>query len=40
MTRMTSAAGEVMGIPLVDHLVLAADGSYRSLLEMGVLEPI
>ena len=40
MTRMTSAAGEVMGIPMVDHLVLAADGSYRSLLEMGVIEPI
>lgn len=40
MTRMTSAAAEVMGIPLVDHIVLAADGSYRSMLEMGVLEPI
>jgi hypothetical protein len=29
-----------MGIPMVDHIVLAADGSYRSMLESGVLEPI
>jgi DNA repair protein RadC len=40
MTRMVAAAGEVMGIPLVDHLILAPDGSYRSLLESGVLEPV
>jgi DNA repair protein RadC len=40
MTRMTAAAAEVMGIPMVDHIVLAADGSYRSMLESGVLEPI
>ncbi len=40
MTRMTAAAAEVMGIPMVDHIVLAADGSYRSMLEIGVLEPI
>jgi DNA repair protein RadC len=40
MTRMTAAAAEMMGIPLVDHLVVAADGSYRSMLELGVLEPV
>jgi DNA repair protein RadC len=40
MTRMTAAAGEVMGIPLVDHVILAADGGYRSMLESGILEPI
>lgn len=40
MTRITAAAGEVMGIPMVDHVILAADGGYRSMLESGVLEGI
>ena len=40
MTRMTAAAADVMGIPMVDHIVLAADGSYRSMLESGIIEPI
>lgn len=39
-TRMVGAAGELMGIPMVDHVILAADGSYRSLLEMGIIKPI
>jgi DNA repair protein RadC len=40
MTRLTASAGEMMGIPLVDHLILSADGSYRSMLELGLIEPI
>ena len=40
MTRITATAGELMGIPLVDHVILAADGSYRSMLEGGVIEPL
>ena len=39
MTRMTATAGELMGIPLVDHVILAADGSYRSMLDGGLIEP-
>jgi DNA repair protein RadC len=40
MTRMTVAAGELMGIPMVDHVILAGDGSYRSMLEIGIIEPV
>jgi DNA repair protein RadC len=40
MTRVTAAAGDVMGVPMVDHVILARDGSYRSMLEMGIIEPV
>jgi DNA repair protein RadC len=40
LTRMAATAGDLMGIPLVDHVILAGDGSYRSMLEGGVLEPL
>lgn len=39
-TRLVADAGTLMGVPLVDHVILAADGSYRSMLELGVLEEV
>jgi DNA repair protein RadC len=35
-TRDVAAAGAMVGTPLVDHVVVAADG-HRSLLDLGVL---
>ncbi|AKT42649.1 RadC family protein [Chondromyces crocatus] len=37
MTRAVSAAGLLVGVPLVDHVILAPDGHYASLLDLGVL---
>ena len=37
LTRRLVAAGELLGIKLLDHLVLGEDGSYVSLSERGVL---
>ena len=34
-TRRMAAAGEVVGVPLVDHLVVASHGRWRSLRERG-----
>jgi DNA repair protein RadC len=37
-TRAIAAIGELVGIPLVDHVVIAANGGgYRSLLDLGHL---
>lgn len=37
VTRQLSAAGEVLGVPVRDHVVLG-DGRYVSLMERGVME--
>lgn len=37
MTRAVLAAGLVVGVPLVDHVILTPDGHYASLLDLGVL---
>jgi DNA repair protein RadC len=36
LTRRLAAAGVLMGVPLIDHLVLG-DGRYWSFKEMGTL---
>ena len=36
MTRAVADAGEIVGVPLVDHVVIGAT-DYRSLLELGLL---
>lgn len=38
ITRRLKAAGDTIGIPLLDHLVFSADG-YFSFVEGGLLEP-
>lgn len=37
MTQQVAAAGVVVGVPLVDHVILVPDGRYSSLLDLGVL---
>lgn len=37
MTRKLSEAGEVLGIPLHDHLIVVGESDYTSLAERGVL---
>ncbi|EYF02002.1 RadC family protein [Chondromyces apiculatus] len=37
MTRAVAAAGILVGVPLVDHVILAPDGHYASLLDLGVI---
>ena len=37
MTRAVARAAEVVGVPLLDHVVVTASGSYVSLLERGLL---
>ncbi|WP_437765065.1 DNA repair protein RadC [Sorangium sp. So ce281] len=39
MTNAVAAAGEVIGVPLVDHVILAPDGHYSSLLDLGMIAP-
>jgi DNA repair protein RadC len=39
MTNAVAAAGEVVGVPLVDHIILAPDGHYSSLHDLGMIEP-
>jgi DNA repair protein RadC len=38
MTHAVAAAGMVVGVPLVDHVILAPDGHYASMLDLGVLQ--
>ncbi len=38
MTRAVISASEVVGIPLVDHIILAPDGTYSSMLAMGLIQ--
>ncbi len=37
MTRRTAEAGEIIGIPLLDHIIIG-DGVYTSLRSQGILE--
>jgi DNA repair protein RadC len=39
MTRAVSRAADVVGIPLLDHVVVTASGAYVSMLERDLLEP-
>ena len=36
MTRLAAEAAEVVGTPLVDHVVVAHDGRYASMLDLGI----
>ncbi|WP_437721985.1 JAB domain-containing protein [Sorangium sp. So ce861] len=38
MTDAVAAAGEVIGVPLVDHVILAPDGHYSSLHDLGMIK--
>jgi DNA repair protein RadC len=40
MTKRIVEAGAVLGIPLVDHVILAPSGRYSSLLDLGVIGAI
>lgn len=37
LTREMVKAGDIMGIPLLDHVVLGHEGRYASFLDMGLL---
>lgn len=37
LTRRLAAAGELMGVPLIDHIVVGHDGQYFSFKEAGGL---
>lgn len=37
MTRKLKEAGEVLGVPLHDHLIIVGESDYTSLAERGVL---
>ena len=37
VTRRLARAGEVLGVPLVDHLVIGAPGQWRSMGRMGLV---
>jgi len=39
LTRRLVSAGEILGIELVDHLIVSAEGTYCSLKETGRLNP-
>ena len=39
VTRTLVAAGQVLGINLLDHVILGRDGGYYSLLESGEMPP-
>jgi DNA repair protein RadC len=40
LTGQVRAAGAVVGIPLVDHLIVTPSGKYCSLLDMGALSAL
>ena len=37
MTRRIAEAGAMVGVPLVDHVIVAPSGKYSSMLDLGVL---
>lgn len=37
MTRVVADAADVVGMPLVDHVVVTASGKYSSMLDLGIL---
>ncbi len=38
MTRAVAAAGDVVGVPLLDHVIVTPSGAYASLLDAGLLD--
>jgi DNA repair protein RadC len=40
MTRRIAEVAALVGVPLVDHVILAPPGRYTSLLDLGVLEVV
>lgn len=40
VTRQLQQAGEMVGIPLVDHVILCPSGKHTSMLDLGILSPI
>ncbi|MBW2454977.1 MAG: DNA repair protein RadC [Deltaproteobacteria bacterium] len=38
MTRAVVAAADVVGVPLLDHVIVTASGAYASLLDAGLIE--
>jgi DNA repair protein RadC len=39
LTRKIVEAAGAIGVPLVDHVIIAPSGRYASLLDLGVIEP-
>lgn len=39
MTHAVAAAADVVGVPLLDHVIVTASGAYSSLLDEGLLSP-
>ncbi len=39
MTRAVAAAADVVGVPLLDHVIVTASGAYASLLDAGLIDP-
>ena len=37
MTRMLFEAGEVVGVPLVDHVIVTPSSGYSSMLDLGFI---
>ena len=40
MTRVLVDACNVTGVPLIDHVIVAPDGRYSSMLDLGIIEPL
>jgi DNA repair protein RadC len=40
MTRRIAQLGELVGVPLVDHVIVARGGGHSSMLDIGVLTPV
>lgn len=38
-TRIVRDAAKIIDVPLVDHVIIAPDGSFSSFLDLGLLEP-
>jgi DNA repair protein RadC len=39
MTRQLVDAGRLVGVPLLDHVIVASSGTYVSLLDLGFIAP-
>lgn len=37
MTRVVAEAGDVIGCPLLDHVILAGDGRHTSMVDRGIM---
>ena len=40
MTRQVAQLGALVGVPLVDHVIVARGGGHSSMLDIGVLSPV